>query len=745
MPIRAFPTLENRKGHAFGTAPVFLAAISTILGTVLFLRFGYAVGHLGTMGALWVIVLGHMVTIPTAMAVAEIATNRRVEGGGEYYIISRSFGTAIGGTIGISLYLSQAVSAAFYMIAFAESFQDVQPWIVAQTGLPADARLISLPAALLLIWVMLKKGADLGVGLLWGVSFILFAALGMFFLGQGSAAESARLGEPVSGADPFMKVFAIVFPAFTGMTAGVGLSGDLRNPRRSIPLGTLAGTLTGMAVYVLMVFKLAANAEPEVLADTGRFVMKDIAVWPPMIPIGLAAATLSSAIGSILVAPRTLQALARDGVLPSKRLNALLAQGSGPSGEPARATLVSGAVAAVFIAAGDIDSVSQVISMFFMVTYGALCSVSFLEYFSGNPSYRPSFHSRWYVSLLGAAMCFMMMFQMQPLYAVVSMGLLFGIYRWLAYTRRGERDVSQILRGVMFQLTRRLQIALQKSRAGTQTGDWRPSFFAITRHSFDRVAHFDLLRWICHRQGFGQFVQYVEGGLSLEKDAYARLFTDRLIQKSEASGAGIFVETIVAPNFRNAISQIVQRPGVSGLPNNSVLLEFSKHSAEEIPEVVEAARHLMPFGFNICVLRSSGMRFGYRSNIHIWLTGEDYENAPLMILLAYIILGHPEWASAEISIFACYPADQTQSRLDALNKFVTEGRLPISPKNLTAVAYDDEEGFLRTVRRRSADADLLMLGLTCAEIDGDFAAELGSHPGLNDVLFVYAGQRISIA
>jgi len=368
-----------------------------------------------------------------------------------------------------------------------------------------------------------------------------------------------------------------------------------------------------------------------------------------------------------------------------------------------------------------------------------------LEHFSGNPSYRPSFRSRWYVSLLGALMCFMMMFQMQPLYAVVSLVLMFGIYRWLAYTRRGERDVSQILRGVMFQLTRRLQIALQQSRAGTQTGDWRPSFFAITRHSLDRAAQFDLLRWICHRQGFGQFVQFVEGGLSIERGVYARLFTDRLIQKSEVSHAGIFVETVVAPTYKNAISQIIQRPGISGLPNNSALFEFSKRTPEELPEVVEAARHLMPFGFNVCILRSTELRFGFRSSIHIWLTKDDLENAPLMILLAYIILGHPDWAKAEINIFACYPADQTEGQLELLNKFVTEGRLPISPKNLTAVPYDNETGFSRTIQRRSSGADLMILGLTCAEIDGDLAAELESHPDLNEVLFVYAGQQISIS
>ena len=106
----------------FGTAPVFFTAISTILGAILFLRFGFAVGQLGFVSTLLIILIGHMVTIPTAMAIAEIATNQKVEGGGEYFIISRSFGLVIGSTIGLALYLSQAISVAFYVMAFAKAF-----------------------------------------------------------------------------------------------------------------------------------------------------------------------------------------------------------------------------------------------------------------------------------------------------------------------------------------------------------------------------------------------------------------------------------------------------------------------------------------------------------------------------------------------------------------------------------------------------------------------------------------------
>ena len=118
--------IDHKKG--FGTVPVFLTAISTILGAVMFLRFGYAVGSVSFYGTVFIIIIGHLVTIPTALAIAEIATNQKVEGGGEYFIISRSFGINIGAAIGIALYFSRAISVAFYVIAFAEAFDPVIEW-----------------------------------------------------------------------------------------------------------------------------------------------------------------------------------------------------------------------------------------------------------------------------------------------------------------------------------------------------------------------------------------------------------------------------------------------------------------------------------------------------------------------------------------------------------------------------------------------------------------------------------------
>ena len=746
-PARKDPGLSGGVGHGFGTAPVFLASISTILGAILFLRFGYAVAHVGLWGSIVIILLGHLVTIPTVLAVSEIATNRRVAGGGAYFIISRSFGTSIGGTIGIALYLSQAISIAFYLVAFAEAFQPAYEWLAATQELELDARWVSLPCTILLAVVLLTKGADLGVRALWVVCVVLGAAIGAFLMGQGPESirpEGFNITARIPDGDGFGTVFATCFPAFTGMIAGLGLSGDLKSPQKSIPLGTIAATLTGMLVYAVVAIKLARSATPEALA-ADQFVMAQIAVWGPAIYVGLGAAALSSALGSFLVAPRTLQALARDNVLPIPQLNRLLEHGRGEEQEPVLATWVSSAIAVVFVLAGGIDFIAQILSMFFMVTYGALCTVSFLEYFAGNPSYRPTFHSRWYISLLGAVMCALMMIQMNVLYAFVSLVMMVTIYAGLRRSRRGERDLTAIFQGTMFQLTRRLQIALQRNRVKRSMGGWRPSIVAVTRFGERRLGHFDLLRWICHRHGFGHFIQYVQGEYSFREEIEARTQVNALIDRTEISGAGIFVDSLISPTFQMALGQTLQMPGISGLPNNCVLLEFDKDRPEEIGEVAQGALLVSESLFNVLVLRSTRFRFGYRSSIHVWVTDDNLANAAMMMVLAYIIVGHPEWRRARIRLFACFASGDAEKEADKLSRLMTEGRLPISKQNVTTVLCGVGESLEREVARQSASADLVIAGLEASDFEPDAAPEvLMRYQGANDVLFVHSSEQISI-
>ena len=613
----------------FGTAPVFFTAISTILGAVMFLRFGFAVGNVGLIGTITIIIIGHAVTIPTALAIAEIATNQKVEGGGEYYIISRSFGLVIGSSIGIALYFSQAISVAFYVIAFAEAFgslfnylmttyQDLPNWMI---WLLEHKQTVSIPALFILMGIVLTKGADLGVKALYVVVFTLFIALVAFFIGNTEYNETHTLdptlhignmnqptdnnldilkidsittikqAQPDSGNDRkrprdsfpigFFAVFAIIFPAFTGMTAGVGLSGDLKKPSRSIPLGTITATISGMIIYFLMAFKLASSASPAALADTSKMVMADIA-WQGwlLIPIGLAAATISSALGSILVAPRTLQAIAKDKILPSRArgLNSWLAKGRGKNDEPFNATLITITIAFIFVLMGGLDVVAQIISMFFMVTYGSLCLISFLQHFAADPAYRPTFKSKWYFSLFGAIACFGLMFFMNPFYAFLALMLMVLFYLFVSYSNKDKRNLAVIFQGVIFQISRSLRIFIQKAEK-EKVISWRPSVVCISANSFDRFAAFDFLRWISQKYGFGTYIHKIDGYLSKSTDAEAETAKARLIKMTETSKSNIYIDTLVSPSFTSAIAQVIQLPGISGTENNLLMFEFSKHKS----------------------------------------------------------------------------------------------------------------------------------------------------------------------
>ncbi len=748
----------------FGTAPVFFTAISTILGAVLFLRFGFAVGTVGFMGTVAIILIGHIVTVPTAMSIAEIATNQKVEGGGEYCIISRSFGLVIGSSIGLALYISQAISVAFYIIAFAEAFSSFFDWLSSNYSLHPTLQwlvekkqTVSIPALVLLTVIVLTKGADLGVKALYVVVFTLFVSIVAFFLGTTEYSQThefdyfstvfndttatetvAELPNPtvsdssmlefdepilnpqtsspmpsdptVPAAISFFTVFAIIFPAFTGMTAGVGLSGDLEKPSRSIPLGTLAGTLTGMVVYLLIAWKLSVSASPADLANTDSLVMGQIATqgwW--LIPLGLAAATISSALGSIMVAPRTLQAIARDGILPSTKANYFLSRGKGKADEPYNATLITVGIALIFVLMGGLNAVAEIISMFFMVTYGSLNLISFMQHFAADPSYRPTFRSKWWISLSGAIACFGLMFFMNPGYAVGALSLMVIFYVVINYYNPDKRNIAVIFQGVIFQVSRRLQVFLQKAEK-EKSGNWRPSAVCISENSFERLAAFDLLRWISQRYGFGTYIHKISGYLSKSTNEEARSSKERLIKMAEAAGSNIYIDTLISPSYTSAIAQTIQLPGISGTDNNLLLLEYSKNKGDNLQDIVDNFGLIKSVEFDSLILGSSERGFGLKKEIHVWITSDNYDNANLMILLAYIISGHTDWQGGHIKIFALYPDDTCDDERIRLFKLIDDGRLPISKNNIQVIARKHDMDKRTVIAEKSQDADLTIIG-----------------------------------
>lgn len=729
---------NNKK---FGTAPVFLTAISTILGAILFLRFGYAVGTLGFWGVILIILLGHSLTIPTALAISELATNKRVEGGGEYFIISRSFGFNIGATIGIALFLSQAISVAFYVIGFTETFEFVfDAYSDAFGGRVLPRQVISIPVMILISVIVLKKGAGGGVKTLFLVNLILAVSLLMFFLGKTDFGEIQGGRIPIGdirNMDQFFIVLGICFPAFTGITAGVGLSGDLKNPSKSIPLGTLSATLIGMIIYILVAYKLAVTVSPEeMLAEGNQLIMKNIAIGGAIIiPIGLAASTSSSALGSVMVAPRTLQALALDGLFPSKKINKWLSYSRKSDNEPINASIITIVIALAFILMGSIDAVAKIISIFFMVSYGSLCLISFLNHFGSSPSYRPSFRSKWYISLIGFVLSVWVMFKIDTKFAFVAVIVMIGLYLFINIIHKDRLGLESLFANALFQINRNIQVYLQRSGSKVKQKEWRPSAICISKDSFVRSKAFQLLNWVSYKYGFGTYLHRIDGYYSKATHQQAEEELAKLIDMYDTTQNHLFVDTIISPSYTSAIVQAIQVPGISGMENNMVVFEYDKENPKDLPEIIDNIGLIKAGAFDICLLASSSKEMIFRNGIHIWIDFSETENASLLIMLSFIISGHPDWRKAPIRVFEiCHQREYEETR-NKLSELVQTGRLPITEKNIEIIVVDTDQNFRSIINDKSGKAALTMIGFSAEALKRN-SDILSGYDQVGSILFV---------
>jgi amino acid transporter len=734
---------ENRK---FGTAPVFFTAIATILGAILFLRFGYAVGMLGFWGVLILILLGHLVTIPTALAISEIATNKRVEGGGEYFIMSRSFGLNIGSTIGIALYFAQAISVAFYVIAFTESFEFFFNFMHESYGIFLPRQVVSIPMMALLSLLIIKKGANLGVKALYFVVAILFVALILFFLGKpmaGAEINNSGLSFDFRNMNSFFIVFAIVFPAFTGMTAGVGLSGDLRKPGRSIPIGTILATVIGMLMYIAIAWKLQISAGAEDLINH-QLIMSKIAIGGVfIIPLGLAASTISSALGSIMVAPRTLQALSKDMLFPSKRLNSFLARERIRDNEPVNASVMTCIIAFFFVALGDINAVAEIISMFFLLTYGSLCSISFLNHFGSSPSYRPEFKSKWWISLTGFIVSVWVMFKINTIYAIIALVFLTLFYLYVNYIHKNRRGLSAIFINTIFQLTRKLQIYVQKKNDGKRFTDWRPSIVCVSKHSFQRNNALRLLQWLSYAYGFGTYLHKIEGYYSKQTAVRAESEKLKLILENDKNSS-VYINTIISPSYTTAVVQTMQVPGISGMQNNLVLFEFYSDDDEEKFKAIDNFNLVKAGNFDVLFLASTIRKVNYKNGIHIWIKVADKLNINLMVMLSFIILKHPDWKKSNIRVFVVARDEDSEEYNTTFRELVSSGRIPITMKNVEFITQDENTSFRSLMCTHSADAGLVITGVRDNLIKQKGIESFSACREMGDVLFVYSQNQIPI-
>ncbi|MGB1253912.1 MAG: amino acid permease, partial [Candidatus Promineifilaceae bacterium] len=395
-------------------AGVFTPNVLTILGIILFLRIGWVVGQTGLWGALAIVLIANAISLLTGLSLSSIATSMQVKAGGNYYLISRTLGLEIGGAIGIPLFLSQAISVAFYIIGFTEALYTLEA--VQQF----DPRLISTIVAVL-FGVISYIGADFALKIQFFILAVLISAIISFFAGGWGEFQAPLTQGAYTEGVSFWVAFAVFFPAVTGIEVGVSMSGDLKDPSRDIPRGTIWSILVTAFVYILVVIWFATHSSVESLLND-NMAMQSIAVVPALILAGVWASTLSSALGSILAAPRTLQAIALDRVVPP-----VFAQQMGSPTEPRVAVIASTIIAVAVIWLGDLNFVAPIIAMFFLNTYGMVNLIAGIEKLIGNPSFRPRFHIHWGLSLLGAIGCYGAMFLINTPATIVAITITYGI------------------------------------------------------------------------------------------------------------------------------------------------------------------------------------------------------------------------------------------------------------------------------------------------------------------------------
>jgi amino acid transporter len=712
------------------------------------------VGSVGLWGTFILIAIGHLVTIPTALAISELATNKRVEGGGEYFIISRSFGLNIGATLGMLLYLSQTISVAFYIVAFTEAFDFLFNYLYVNFDFVLPKQVISIPAMILLSVLVLKKGANMGLKVLYIAGTLVLIALLMFFFGKpvnGAGIDYFSANVSLKNSGNMFLVLAIIFPAFTGITAGVGLSGDLKNPGKSIPIGTVAATFTGLILYLLICLKFANSALPKDLVEN-QLIMANIAIGGKiLIPLGLAACTFTSALSSIMVGPRTLQALALDNSLPIKSTNKWLRQTRKEDNEPINASLVTCVIALVFVAFGSVDSVAQIISMFFLVTYGSLCLISFLHHFGSSPAYRPTFKSKWYISLAGFVISVWAMFQISVLYTLIAYIAIIGLYIYIERYHSDRKGFSAIFANTLFQMNRGLQIYLQNKRKRSSSDqaasedEWRPSAICISRNTFKRDSALKLLNWISYKYGFGTYLHLIDGYYSKKTTEQAKIELDRLLSNLDTSNQ-VYIDTLISPSTTSAIAQSIQTPGIAGMENNMVIFEYMKSEPEnDLNDIMTNFRMVNAGGFDVCILGTSRKPILYKNGIHIWVSRFDTESTNLMILLGFIIMGHPSWKKANIKIFNICYAHEIDEIKQNMYELINSGRMPITETNIEIIERDEHVSVKEIINKRSIDAGLTMIGFNenTFKVEGDFSFFEGFE-NIGNVLFVHSNGEKTI-
>ncbi len=704
---------------------VFTPTILTILGVIMYLRFGWVVGQVGLFKTLLIVLLANLITLLTSLSLSAVATNSHVGVGGAYYMISRSLGLEIGGAIGFPLFISQALSVTLYAFGLAESLKFVWP------GVPVSAAafvIIALVALLSSRGATFALRAQIPVMVLIGLSLLALAAGTIWGPGVKSAAPASDVIERAG----FWLVFAVFFPAVTGIMAGLSMSGDLADPRQSIPRGSVVATLVGLLVYLVVPVLLYFGADAASLVDDPLIWNRIALLGPWLVLPGLWGAIFSSAVGSMLGAPRTLQALALDRLVPR-----WLAGSAKAGDEPRMGMLITLilSLAAVFL--GDLNTVATVATMFFLSVYGMVNLVAALEYLSGNSSWRPTMNIHWTLSLLGGFGCFGVMLLIHWPATIFAMTVELAL--WLFLKRRVRKDSWGDVRRDLYEALIRWALVKLIDRPMTAR-NWRPHILVFVSKVEKRL---DLARfgaWFAENRGVVSICELCQGDVrGLDFDIIERQKVINTVLKKHAITA--FGEVNVVQNIERGIMAVAQSNGIAGMESNTILVGWPDDRRRLI-NFLRVVRPLKHLNKSLIIGKTNPLktfREDQLQEIHVWWGGLK-RNGDLLLLLAYLLTRNADWRNARIRILSIASNELMKGQTERfLAKLIPEIRIKA---DVDVMVRDEEESVVDLMHRESASADIVLLGLATPKEgdEDDYAdrlAEMAS--GFKNCFFVHNG------
>jgi amino acid transporter len=677
----------------FGTfAGVFTPSILTILGVIMYMRLGWVVGNAGLIGAIVIILIAHVIAVTTGLSVSSVATDKKIGAGGIYYVLSRSMGIPIGGSIGIALFVGTAFSIALYLIGFAESFNAYLGFgtsindlritgtiaLFALTGLA----LISTSAAIKAQFIILAA--------------IVISLISIFFSSTEFAPTTIQLFADKNGV-PLEVVFAVFFPAVTGFTAGIAMSGDLKDPKKSIPRGTLYAIGVGLVVYIILVVFMAYTIDAEVLKTDYNVLMK-ISFFAPAVVAGIWGATLSSALGGILGGPRILQAMSVDKVTPT-----FFSKGKGTNNEPVNALFLAFIIAEVGILIGELDIIARVVSMFYLTAYGFINISFFLESWA-NPDFQPKFKVKRWVGLIGFIACFTVMFKLDMIAMIAALAVIS-----LMYFRLQRKEVklqsNDVWKSVWENVVSK---GLKKIDAQVEeNSNWNPNIILFSGKSKHQSYLLELCKTVSGRTGivtnFNLILDSKNNNPPLKK-------TDQVVRDNKFQELGIFARQIKVDNIYNGITNIASTFGFSGVEPNTIMMGWPKglENSEEYSKMTQTLLHL---DYNLLYLDfDRKAKFGDYSSVDFWWRETDSKNAEMMLNIARFIIASPGWSETNIRVLFVNNNNVDVSIIESkISKLVEDIRVNVEIKIINNAV--EQKRFYNIIEEESKSTNLTIIGI----------------------------------